>query len=64
MLMSECAFHPQNHATAELNVRDPVVDGQIAIPICDDCVEQYDKVQARYLKEGSGEETNIQPDKE
>jgi hypothetical protein len=43
-------------------VRVPVVDDQISIPICDDCVEGYDKVQARYLKEKSKEETNIQPE--
>lgn len=48
--MTECAFHPENHATAELGVHDPVVDDRIQIPICDECVEAYDEIQAEYLK--------------
>jgi len=49
--MSECTFHPDEHATAELNVRDPVVDDQIALPICETCVERYDERQAAYLRD-------------
>ena len=49
--MTECAFHPEKHATAELGVKDPLVNDRIAIPICDDCVDSYDKIQKQYLKE-------------
>jgi len=47
--MSECLFHPDNHATAELGVDDPLA-GRINIPICDQCVNAYDELQAEYLR--------------
>lgn len=47
----ECTFHPENHATTELNVHDKVLDDQIQIPICDECVKAYDDLQHQYLKE-------------
>ena len=47
--MTECAFHPDNHATAELGVTDPLV-GRVTIPICDDCVDAYDEIQQEYLE--------------
>jgi len=48
--MSECAFHPENHATAELGVTDPLV-GRVMIPICDECVNAYDEIQQQHLEE-------------
>lgn len=49
--MVECAFHPENHSTAELGVMDPVVQDRITIPICDECVEAYDEIQEQYLED-------------
>ena len=46
--MTECTFCPEEHATAELGVYDPIVGDRIPIPICDGCVESYDDIQEKY----------------
>ena len=43
--------HPQTNVKVIYNIEDPVVGDRIQIPICDECVDAYDKVQAQYLRE-------------
>jgi len=49
--MTECAFHPENHSTAELGVSDPLVEDTIRIPICEECVDAYDNLVDKRLRE-------------